>query len=167
MDTLQIGDHILVNKFSYGVKIPFTDDVLVQTGKPEAGDIVVFKFPDDERKDFIKRVVGVPGDQIEIRNKQVLINDRPYSENYAVYKDPVILGRELPRDHYGPMIVPEDSYFVMGDNRDHSMDSRYWGFVNLNKIKGKTFLIYWSWVPECKWTRKCSWVRWDRVFNRI
>ena len=158
IETLNIGDHILVNKFIYGIKIPFTDEVLITISQPKRGDVIVFKYPQDESKDFIKRVVGEPGDVVEIRNKQVYVNEKPLDEPYAIHLDSVVYTREAqPRDHYGPITVPQDSYFVMGDNRDHSMDSRYWGFVKFNKIKGKAFLIYWS------WDKSHYWVRWARI----
>lgn len=156
--TLKIGDHILVNKFIYGTKIPFTDKIIIPIKRPLRGDIVVFKFPEDEKKDFIKRVVGLPGDTVEIRNKRVYINGNPVEELFAAHSDSIIYPSGIqPRDNFGPVVVPEESYFVMGDNRDFSLDSRYWGFVKLNKIKGKAFVIYWSWDGEDRW------VRWDRI----
>jgi signal peptidase I len=162
IETLTVGDHILVNKFLYGVKIPFTDEILIPVGKPRRGDVIVFKYPQDESKDFIKRVIGEPGDVVEIRNKQVYVNQKSLDEPYAIHQDAVVYTREAqPRDYYGPITVPQDSYFVMGDNRDHSMDSRYWGFVKLNKIKGKAFLIYWS------WDKSHYWVRWKRIAHAI
>ena len=142
--TLKIGDHILVNKFIYGVKIPFTDRIVIPFKMPQRGDIIVFKFPEDEKKDFIKRVVGLPGDTLEIKEKMVHINGKSLEEQYAAHSDPMVYpGAIQPRDNYGPIVIPEDSYFTMGDNRDFSLDSRYWGFVKLNKIKGKAFIIYW------------------------
>ena len=160
--TLQIGDHILVNKFIYGVKIPFTDRILIPVNLPVYGDIIVFKFPEDEKKDFIKRVVGQPGDSIEIKDKKVYVNGKFVAEQFAAHSDPMLYpGAIQPRDNFGPIVVPEDSYFVMGDNRDFSLDSRYWGFVKLNKIRGKAFIIYWSWDGED------SWVRWGRIGMRI
>ena len=156
--TLKIGDHILVNKFIYGVKIPFTDRIVIPFKMPQRGDIIVFKFPEDEKKDFIKRVVGLPGDTLEIKEKMVHINGKSLEEQYAAHSDPMVYpGAIQPRDNYGPIVIPEDSYFTMGDNRDFSLDSRYWGFVKLNKIKGKAFIIYWSWDGED------SWVRWGRM----
>jgi signal peptidase I len=129
---------------------------------PKRGDVIVFKYPEDESKDFIKRVVGEPGDMIEIREKRVYINGDRLEEPYAVHSDPVTFPQELqPRDNYGPLKVPQDSFFVMGDNRDHSMDSRYWGVVKHNKIKGKAFLIYWS------WDKGRYWVRWERIAKQI
>lgn len=158
LPTLKIGDHILVNKFIYGTKFPFTDSIIIPFKKPQRGDIIVFKFPEDEKKDFIKRVVGLPGDAVEIKEKKVYINGELLEEIYPVHTDPIVypLGIQ-PRDNLGPVVVPEDSYFVMGDNRDFSLDSRYWGVVKLNKIKGKAFIIYWSWNGEDRW------IRWDRI----
>ncbi len=156
--TLKIGDHILVNKFIYGTKIPFTDRIIFSLKKPERGDIIVFKFPEDEKKDFIKRLIGLPGDVIEIKNKRVYVNGSTLEESYAAHTDTIVYPTGIqPRDNFGPVVVPQDSYFVMGDNRDSSLDSRYWGFVKLNKIKGKAFVIYWSWDGEDRW------VRWDRI----
>ncbi len=156
--TLKIGDHILVNKFIYGTKLPFTDRIIIPLKRPNRGDIIVFKFPDDEKKDFIKRVIGLPGDIVEIKGKKVYINGGPIDDSYAVHSDPMLYPSGIqPRDNFGPLTVPQDSYFVMGDNRDFSLDSRYWGFVNLNKIKGKAFIIYWSWNGEERW------LRWERM----
>jgi signal peptidase I len=160
--TLQIGDHILVNKFIYGVKLPFTDVAVIPISQPHRGDIIVFKYPQDESKDYIKRVVGLPGDKVEIREQQVLVNNRPLVEPYAVHSDANAQGRRLsPRDEYGPVTVPTGSYFVMGDNRDSSLDSRFWGFVKLNKIKGRAFLVYWSWDGAERW------VRWERFGKMV
>ncbi len=159
--TLNIGDHILVNKFIYGVKTPFTDKILIPAWKPKRGDIIVFKYPVNEKKDFIKRVVGLPGDAIEIRDKKVLINGQPLIEPYIIHQDPAIFDEEQKRDNSGVIKVPEESYFVMGDNRDQSLDSRFWGVVKLNKIKGKAFIIYWSWDGDH------SWVRWRRIGTLI
>jgi len=155
--TLQIGDHILVNKFIYGVKIPFIRKTLISVKDPIAGDIVVFKFPEDPDKDFIKRVVGVAGDVVEGRNKKVFVNGVLQNHDYAVNMDrAVIPGSIQPRDTFGPVTVPDDALFVMGDNRDHSYDSRFWGMVDLKAVKGKAFIIYWS------WDRDRFGVRWGR-----
>jgi signal peptidase I len=155
--TLQIGDHILVNKFIYGIKIPYLRNTLVDIKEPERGDIVVFIYPDDRSKDFIKRVVGMGGDQIEIRNKKIFLNGLPYNDSHGVYSDDFIIpGSIQPRDNFGPVTVPKDSYFVMGDNRDQSADSRYWGFVPSKDVLGKAFIIYWSWDSEntnVRWKR--------------
>jgi signal peptidase I len=153
--TLTIGDHILVNKFVYGIKVPFTDYVLVPISHPQRGDIVVFKYPEDESKDFIKRVVGVPGDVVEVRHKAVYVNGALADTSHIQHTDPSV--HQDRRDNFGPVTVPPGSYFVMGDNRDQSLDSRFWGFVKENKIRGKAFLIYWSWNGDD------TWVRWSRI----
>lgn len=154
--TLSIGDHILVNKFIYGVKLPFTDLVVVPVSTPERGDIVVFKYPEDESKDFIKRVVGIPGDVVEVRDKVVYVNGNPADTTHIQHSDRDVRSSDR-RDNFGPVTVPPDSYFVMGDNRDQSLDSRFWGFVKENKIRGQAFLIYWSWDGAD------TWVRWSRI----
>jgi len=146
--TLLIGDHILVSKFIYGVGIPFTNIKLFDIKKPARGDVIVFIYPEDESKDYIKRVVGLPGDTIRIADKQIFINGDPYDDGIGVYTDPVTLARgqiNSSRDNLGPITVPPNALFVLGDNRDHSSDSRFWGFVDINKVKGKAFIIYWSW----------------------
>jgi signal peptidase I len=157
-ETLLIGDHILVNKFLYGVKLPFVSTTIIAYKEPKRGDIVVFKFPEDPDKDFIKRVVGVAGDVVEGRDKKVFVNHEPLNHDYGIHKDSrIIPGNRQPRDNFGPLVVPEKSLFVMGDNRDHSYDSRFWGFVNLKAVRGKAFLIYWS------WDKSNFGVRWKRI----
>lgn len=151
--TLLIGDHILVNKFIYGVGIPFTDIKLFDIKEPGRGDVIVFIYPEDESKDYIKRVVGLPGDTIQIIDKQILLNGQPWHDSFGVYVDTVTLRRGLlnsNRDNFGPVTVPPNALFVMGDNRDHSSDSRFWGFVEINKVRGKAFIIYWSWESAFK-----------------
>ncbi len=149
LETLQIGDHILVNKFIYGTRVPFTNIKLLPVRKPERGDIIVFKYPVDEKRDFIKRVIGVPGDVIEIRNKIVYVNDVELEDDdYVVYRDETVIPGQ--RDNFGPETVPEDSYFMMGDNRDGSFDSRFWGYVKEDEILGKALIIYWSWDRDKK-----------------
>ena len=155
--TLQVGDHILVNKFIYGVKIPYLSSVVLPVKDPQRGDIVVFKFPVDPRKDFIKRVIAVPGDVVEIRDKTIFINGRRVNHDYGVFSDPrTIAGNLKPRDNLGPITVPKDALFVMGDNRDESFDSRFWGFVPIRDVSGKAFIIYWSWDSDdfsVRWRR--------------
>lgn len=159
MDTLLIGDHILVSKFIYGIKLPFTDGYTIIPFKdPARKDIVVFKYPEDPDKDFIKRVVGLAGDTVEIKDKKLYVNgELQENQPYAVYKDPsVIPGNFTTRDNLPLTKVPEHSLFVMGDNRDNSHDSRFWGFVDLKAVKGKAFLIYWSWNSDefgVRWSR--------------
>jgi signal peptidase I len=158
-DTLLIGDHILVNKFIYGIKVPVVKKTIIPVNDPQRGDIIVFEFPEDPSKDFIKRVIGIPGDTIEIRNKKLLVNGAQVKNNHGVYKDPITYdARTQPRDNLGPITVPDGKLFVMGDNRDFSYDSRFWGFVDLIAVKGKAFIIYWSWDKEnfgVRWSRLC------------
>lgn len=164
--TLLIGDHILVNKFIYGIKLPFTDYELIHISNPKRGDIVVFEYPVDPSKDFIKRVIGLPGDTIRIENKVVYVNDQALSEPYAVQSDDKILPAGVsPRDNVGPLVVPPRSLFVMGDNRDESYDSRFWKFVSMDALKGKAFIIYWSWNKEGRFALNPneSYVRWNRI----
>lgn len=160
MNTLLIGDHILVSKFIYGVKVPFWGATLIPVTDPKRGDIVVFKYPKDPSKDFIKRVVGVAGDTVEIRNKNVFVNGKPLDDNrYAIHSDNRIVYGQ--RDNMPPITVPPDSLFVMGDNRDNSHDSRFWGFVDLKDVKGKAWIIYWSWNSDNKGSF-LDYVRWER-----
>lgn len=168
-ETLLIGDHILVNKFIYGVKIPFIQKTIIPIKDPQHEEIIVFKYPMDPEKDFIKRVIGVPGDVIEIKDKQLIINGNILGKKeYENYQDPDKLPPESShRDNYGPVTVPPDYLFVMGDNRDNSHDSRFWGFVPLKDVKGKAFLIYWSSLLPRGWIWNWNWdmllIRWDRL----
>jgi signal peptidase I len=157
-DTLAIGDHILVNKFLYGTKIPFSDKKILKIRDPRRGDVVVFEYPEDPSKDFIKRVIGTPGDEVEVRNKKVFVNGTIYENPHEIHKELGIIPKEQnPRDNFGPIKVPEGALFVMGDNRDRSYDSRFWGFVKYDKIKGLAFIKYWSWDKE-HWS-----VRWRSI----
>ena len=143
--TLQIGDHILVNKFIY------------RFGKPKREDIIVFKYPKDPSRDFIKRLIGLPGDTLEIRDKKVYINEKPLTEPYTIHQgtdDSVYV--PVNRDNFGPITIPDGYFFMMGDNRDCSLDSRFWGLLKEDLIKGKAFIIYWSWNSDSHW------VRWNR-----
>ncbi len=156
--TLLIGDHILVSKFNYGIKLPLIRSTLIPLGEPRRGDIVVFIYPEDRSKDFIKRLIGLPGDTVEIRNKEIFLNGVLWKDGYGVHVDNVIFpGSVQPRDNFGPVTVPQDAVFVMGDNRDESYDSRYWGFVPKKEILGKALIIYWS------WNRDDHGVRWNRL----
>jgi len=148
-DTLAIGDHLLVNKFIYGTKIPFMDKTVITLRDPKHGDVIVFEYPEDPSKDFIKRVVGLPGDVVEGRDKKVFVNGKPYENVHEIHKELMVIPKEQnPRDTFGPITVPANSYFVMGDNRDRSYDSRFWGFVGREKIKGLAFIKYWSWDKD-------------------
>lgn len=148
-DTLAIGDHLLVSKFIYGTKVPFSTNRILKIRDPRSGDVIVFEYPEDPSKDFIKRIVGTPGDVVEGKNKKVYVNGKLYENPHEIHKEKEIIPREMnPRDTFGPVTVPAGSYFVMGDNRDRSYDSRFWGFVSLDKIKGLAFIKYWSWDRE-------------------
>lgn len=155
--TLLIGDHILVSKFIYGIRNPFTGSVLIPVMEPERLDIVVFKYPVNPSQDFIKRVIGLPGDEIEVIDKEVYVNGKSLTDDPGVNNSDLVLGRAASeRDNFGPITVPAHSLFVMGDNRDNSHDSRFWGFVDLKALKGKAFIMYWSWDKEnfgVRWRR--------------
>ena len=152
--TLQIGDHILVNKFIYGTKIPFSDKRVLVFRKPERGDIIVFKYPEDPSRDFIKRVIAVEGDVIESTNKVISVNGNTVNEPYSQHTDSALKPRgNEPRDNFGPFIVPKEKVFMMGDNRDQSYDSRYWGYVDMKEIRGEALVIYWSWDGKKHWPR--------------
>lgn len=145
-DTLAIGDHLLVSKFVYGTKIPFVDARVLTVRDPRQGDVIVFEYPEDPSKDFIKRVIGVPGDVVEGKEKKLYVNGKLYANPHEVHKEKDIIPKEMnPRDTFGPITVPANSYFVMGDNRDRSYDSRFWKFVRRDQIKGLAFIKYWSW----------------------
>jgi signal peptidase I len=144
--TLLVGDYILVNKFLLGspVDIPFTNINLFRMPglrKPHKGDVIVFKFPVDPSKDFIKRVVAVGGDKIEARDKVIYVNGLPANEPFMRHTDNLVLPN---RDNFGPIEIPKDKFFCMGDNRDNSRDSREWGFVDIKDVKGKALIIYFS-----------------------
>ena len=211
LPTLLIGDHLFVNKFAYGAKVPFTDIRLPGLGKPERGDVVVFvvarelnrgmpriypadKRPDLPRDDFVKRIVGLPGDRMEVRNNRVYVNDRlvEMSESEGVFQDDsghgLAIQRErlegcdhavlddpaIPGQRRSPVVVPPGRYFVMGDNRDHSNDSRIWGTVRFEEIRGPAFILYWSWDVNgnfLQFLNPINWwsaeKRWSRVFSRV
>lgn len=152
--TLQIGDHILVNKFIYGTRIPFSDKRVLVFRKPGRGDIIVFKYPEDPSRDFIKRVAAVEGDVIESKNRAISVNGNTVIEPYTQHTDATVKpGGIEPRDNFGPFIVPKEKVFMMGDNRDQSYDSRYWGYVDLKEIRGEALIIYWSWDGKKHWPR--------------
>lgn len=158
-DTLLIGDHILVNRFIYGVRVPFSGATIIPVGHPKHGDIIVFRYPPRPSVYFIKRCIGIPGDTIEMKNKVLYRNGKKLVEPYAIHRDLNIYPKDTKyrmaktlfgsRDNFGPVKVPPHKYFMMGDNRDNSYDSRYWGFVPEKNLTGKAFIIYgsWEWSP--------------------
>lgn len=159
-DTLLKGDHILATKYNYGMTVPFTTRKIWGADKvPDRGDIVIFTFPGNHTMDFVKRVIGLPGDTVEVREKNVYINGKAFEIPYEKHTDPFILtqGQGMVRDNFGPIKVDPGTCFVMGDNRDQSYDSRFWGFVPVQNIKGKALVIYFSWDSAKHWIR----------FNRI
>ena len=170
LPTLQIGDHILVSKFIYGVKMPFTGSTLIPISDPKPNDIVVFQFPKNPELDYIKRVVAVGGDTVEIKDKKISINGKPFTDTHGVYQDKLILpASAAPRDNFGPTTVPAGKLFVMGDNRDNSFDGRFWGFVDLKAVRGKAWAIYWSWdvqQPLFSLERLRS-IRWNRLGDLV
>jgi signal peptidase I len=185
--TLTIGDHLLVNKFVYGPRIPFTDSRIFNGKEPKRGEIIVFKYPENEKKNFIKRVIGLPGDKIQIIDGRLFINDQPvllsaqgvsdstdedggtpfaakpklYEEQLGTVQHRIRYLHDQKGYGFGPVLVPAQSVFVMGDNRDNSQDSRVWGFVKFNKIIGRALIIYWSWDGNDRW------VRWERIGSLI
>ena len=154
--TLRVGDHLLVNKFIYGVKLPFLRKTIIPISTPKRGDIIVFIYPEDRSKDFIKRVMGLPGEKVEVKGQKVFINDKPIEDPYGYYTR----SKELEENfgsmgRFNPYVVEKGHYFVLGDNRDNSKDSRFWGTVPSELIKGKALIIYWSWP------------HWDRFLHLI
>jgi len=167
MPTLLVGDFILVNKFAYGIRLPVLDTKIIEVSKPERGDVVVFRYPENPSIDYIKRVVGLPGDRIGYYNKQLFINDKPVPQTgWETYvgegAGSAMTGAKLRVEKLGQVthkilidtsrgtvegkfIVPEGHYFMMGDNRDNSNDSRYWGYVPEENLVGKAFMIWMSW----------------------
>jgi signal peptidase I len=189
-ENLLIGDHLLVNKLVYSPSFGPLEDTLLGKRPVERGHVVVFKYPDDPTRDFIKRVVGLPGETIEIRNKQVYVNGKPLDEPYVHFieqplkpDDPdYALRSDSGRDDWGPRAVPEGQLLVLGDNRDNSRDSRFWGFLPRDQVKGRALLVYWSYEARDDEYRATGWgetlkdwatlsafrrTRWDRFFHVI
>ncbi len=159
VETLLVGDHLLASKFASGIKIPFPHSYIYRGDDPAYGDIIIFEYPNDPSVDYIKRVIGLPGDVITVRDKRLYRNGMPVEEKYIRYEQPNII--EPIRDNFGPVTVPPDKYFVMGDNRDNSLDSRFWGFVDRGAIQAKAWRIYWSWDD------KDNSPRWSRIGKAV
>jgi signal peptidase I len=187
-NTLLVGDFLLVNKIFYGIHIPFIHKNILRIREPKRGDIVVFIFP-HKNKYFVKRCIGLPGDTLEIKNKVVYINGTSIYESYKVIRDPYTF-THLPvddtvnyqnewingefqftggscRDNFGPVVVPEGKIFLMGDNRDNSSDSRFWGPLDSRRVLGSPLIIYWSWKKEIPFYRIWEKIRWNRIFNFV
>jgi len=190
-ENLLIGDHLLVNKFVFGPTVSPLERKLLPVTEIKRGDVIVFKYPEEPERDFIKRVIGLPGETLEVREKKVYVNGSPLDEPYAHYLQPVASPSEFHevtsfdvRERYGPVTVPVNHYFVMGDNRDNSQDSRYWGFLPRGNVKGKALIIYWSYEAEREdyqeegagatlkglasvFVHFFTRTRWDRMFHEI
>ena len=185
---LLIGDHLLVNKIVYSPSLGRFEDYLLPKRPIRRGHVVVFKFPEDPTRDFIKRVIGLPGETLEMRDKVVYVNGEPLKEPYTHYLDPVRsrddpeygLRGEAIRDNWGPHTIPEGKLFVLGDNRDNSRDSRFWGYLPEDQVKGRALLVYWSYEAskeEYQRTNVIDWTRdtlsavlrtrWTRFFHLI
>jgi signal peptidase I len=187
-ETLLIGDHLVVNRYIYGAAPSALERKLLPAREPRRGDIVVFRSVVRPSEDLVKRLVGLPGDLIEVRNKQVVINGKPADEPFVLHKDPLVGGdtsldpRRIGRDQFGPYRVPPDSFFVMGDNRDESYDSRFWGPLPRTYLKGRANVVYWSYggePPSAEWQGTSAQLRhlartaagfftktrWDRTFH--
>jgi signal peptidase I len=168
-DTLLVGDFLFVNKMIYGseIDIGFSGNRLVyyrfpKIRDPKPGDVIVFRYPDDPARDFIKRCVAVAGQTLEIRDKVLYVDGVAREEPYAVHKDPRVLpGETSPRDNFGPFVVPQGHIFMLGDNRDNSHDSRFWGALPRSLVKGKSMFLYWSWDEERRLPR------WSRLLRPV
>jgi signal peptidase I len=190
-NNLLIGDHLLVNKFVFGPTMWPIERALLPIGTIRRRDVLVFKYPEEPDRDFIKRVIGLPGETLEVREKKVYINGAPLDEPYAHYLTPAADESQYHevtsfdvRERYGPVTVPPNQYFMMGDNRDNSQDSRYWGFLPRENIKGRALLIYWSYEADRQdyqdegagatikglasvFTHFFTRTRWDRMLHQI
>jgi signal peptidase I len=164
--TLLIGDHLLVNRLSYVVKVPFADTVLFHLGRPERGDVVVFRYPEDRDKDFIKRVIATEGDTVEIKDKVIFVNGKRIEDPWGFFQDTnIVPGYVARKDNLAPTKIPKDSFFVMGDNRDRSLDSRFWGFVKRDDLVGRALILYFSWDRNAR--NPVEYIRWTRFGKLI
>jgi len=187
--TLLVGDFLLVNKMVYGAEIPFTGKHLPAIRHPQRGDVIVFQWPLDPSKNFVKRLVGVPGDTLYMKSGELYVNGEHQNERYVTHSEPdmdpsppdfdwqkkyVVKTAEAAavsqpsRNNWGPLVVPKDEYFVLGDNRDNSLDSRYWQFVPDSLIRGRPMFVYYSYDPDS--LDRMSWltrIRWTRIGERV
>jgi len=168
---LLVGDHLIVNKMVFAPTLTGLERAVLPGRPVERGDIIVFKFPQDPERDFIKRVIGLPGERLELRRKVIYINGEPLTEPYAHFLEPPApVGEPATgdlRESYGPVTVPPGQYFVMGDNRDNSEDSRYWGFLPHGYIKGQALFIYFSFEDTASAVDVVGGTRWSRLLNRV
>jgi signal peptidase I len=170
-NNLLVGDHLLVDKFVFSPAPTAIERALLPVREVKRGDVIVFKYPMEPERDFIKRVIGLPGETLELKKKVVYINGQPLKEDYVHFLVPIGAGgleAMDKRDDYGPVTVPEGYYFAMGDNRDNSQDSRWWGFLSRDYIKGKALMVYWSYEPENgSVTSFLTGTRWNRLLHQI
>lgn len=159
-NTLLPGDFLFVNKFAYGAMVPGLNSRLPGYSEPKRGDIIVFQFPEDPSQDYIKRCIALGGDTVEVRNKQVYVNGEPLDDSYAIHRDAKSMSDV--RDNLAPVKVPPDHLFMMGDNRDFSYDSRFWGPVDMKLVRGKAWITYFSWDKDSKLPRFDRMFRWIR-----
>jgi signal peptidase I len=168
---LLVGDHLIVNKMVFAPTISGLERGLMPDRPIRRGDVVVFKFPKDPERDFIKRVIGLPGERLEVRRKKVLINGKPIDEPYVQYLEPPSLDgpphMDDVREEYGPVTVPDGQYFMMGDNRDNSEDSRFWGFMPKSYVKGEALFMYFSFNEDEPLSHFFSGIRWGRMLKRV
>ncbi len=170
-NNLLVGDHLLVNKMAYAPALTSFERLLLANKPIERGDVIVFKYPVQPDRDFIKRVIGLPGDRLELRRKRVYINGEQLDEPYVRYLEPPspdgpVRAGDL-REEYGPVTVPDGQYFMMGDNRDNSEDSRYWGFMPASYVKGEALVIYFSVADASSGSGSIGGVRWGRLANLV
>ena len=187
--TLLVGDFLLVNKMVYGAEVPFTGKHLPAVRRPQRGDVIVFQWPVDHTKNFVKRLVGVPGDTLQMTEGELYVNGVRQLERYVEHTEPesdptdatfdwqkdyllktaeAAPGPPPSRNNWGPLVVPQDEYFVLGDNRDNSLDSRYWSFVPDSLIRGRPMFVYYSYDPDS--LNRMSWltrIRWTRIGERV
>jgi signal peptidase I len=170
-NNLLIGDHLIVNKMIFPPTITGLERAVLPRRDIRRGDVIVFKYPEDPERDFIKRVIGLPGERLELRRKKIFINDRPIEEPYVRFLEPPPAEDAARSDDlrawYGPVTVPEHQYFMMGDNRDNSQDSRYWGFLPETYIKGKALFIYFSFEENGSLSNMFTDIRWGRILGRV
>ena len=187
--TLLVGDFLLVNKLAYGAEVPFTGRKLPALKEPARGDVIVFQYPVDPTKNYVKRLIGLPGDTVLMKRGTVIVNGVAQSEGYVEHArpwddirteefewqrhflalDPIAALRYHPtRDNWGPILIPPHHLFVLGDNRDNSSDSRYWGFVSDSLLRGQPLMVYFSYAPDS--AQRFAWltrIRWGRLGERI
>ena len=168
---LLIGDHLIINKMIFSPAMTGVERALLPSRDIRRGDIVVFKYPADPERDFIKRVIGLPGERLELKSKKIYVNGQPLEEPYVRFLEPPAPAGQAKKDDlrefYGPVEIPQGQYFMMGDNRDNSQDSRFWGFMPQSYVKGRALFIYFSFEEGGSLLNLFGDVRWGRLFNRV